>query len=234
MSSGVAGVPLLPIRHPDLWLGGHDHAGLGAIDAGLPRPLGARDLAVLELLRVLAHVPDVAERCPARTSRACPRSVSPFQADDVVDDRGLDAEDLLRLVEHRSRRLDWTLRLAICLGVDPAAAARKRPVRVVRSGTPANSAGSSSIASLPVGEAMGVAVAVGAGVGGVADDATDAAADGEAAIDGAGDEVAVVPPQPATRTTRGRGTRDPADHGTDARSRSPTRGSSAVRQRRSP
>src|SRR5207244_5391507 len=45
----------------DDWLGLHEDAGHGAVDAGPPAALGAHDVPVrVELLGVLAEVPDVA------------------------------------------------------------------------------------------------------------------------------------------------------------------------------
>jgi hypothetical protein len=55
---GLARVVLLPVRVADLWLGRHDDAGLGTIHPGLPRTLGADDLAVLVLGALFTEIPD--------------------------------------------------------------------------------------------------------------------------------------------------------------------------------
>lgn len=56
----LAGQVLQSMRDTDPWLRGHDDARLRAGYAGLPRSARADDLSVLELLRRLAQVPDVA------------------------------------------------------------------------------------------------------------------------------------------------------------------------------
>src|SRR4029450_3533586 len=56
----LALVVLLPVGVADRRVGLHDDPGQRPVDPGLPRALGALDLAVLVVLGVLAHVPDVA------------------------------------------------------------------------------------------------------------------------------------------------------------------------------
>src|SRR5919197_74451 len=56
----VARVVLLAVRLALPRLAGHDDAGLRAVDSRLPGIARPAELAVLDLARVLAHVPDVA------------------------------------------------------------------------------------------------------------------------------------------------------------------------------
>ena len=125
---GFALVVLLAVGLADLWRSRHDDAGLGAVHAGLPGALRA-DLAVGVLLRLLAEVPDV----PVTVLGVPVERVLDHLAvlaHHVVHDRGGDAEDLSRLVGDGD--LDLLLAaLAVGFAVDPAAARRHRPVRVV-------------------------------------------------------------------------------------------------------
>src|SRR5262249_19381996 len=56
---GFTAQVLLPVGRTDLDVPRHHDAGLRAVDPRLPRALRAGDAPVLELLGVLAHVPDV-------------------------------------------------------------------------------------------------------------------------------------------------------------------------------
>ena len=93
LSSALPGVVLLAVGEPGLGVGGHDHARLGAVDAGLERAGAGRDLApFLHSTVSLAQVPDVAvgvlrvpiERvldhvCRARLTRSWTiRATTPF------------------------------------------------------------------------------------------------------------------------------------------------------------
>src|SRR5207249_9367461 len=95
----VSWVVLLPIGLAGLWAARHDDPGLGAVDAGLPRVGRLHELAVMELARVLAEVPDVPQlvlRVPVKR----PFDRLAARANGVAHDRAGHAEDLLRLVRH--------------------------------------------------------------------------------------------------------------------------------------
>jgi hypothetical protein len=126
---GLALRVLLPVGEPDLGIGRHRDSGLGAVDAGLPRPGGRDDRAALQLLRVLAEVPDVAV---AILGVPVPRVLHDptVGADDVVHDGRLDAEDRARPVGDRHHDPPEAA-LAVLLAVDPPAAREERQVRVV-------------------------------------------------------------------------------------------------------
>src|SRR5712691_1411846 len=94
---GVARVVLLAIDVPDARIGFHHDAGLRAFDSGLPRPVAANPLAVDEVRRVLAEVPDV----PMLVLRVPVEGLLLTLAPDqylIEDDGRTDAEDHLRLV----------------------------------------------------------------------------------------------------------------------------------------
>src|SRR5919197_3559959 len=92
----VARVVLLAVRLALPRLAGHDDAGLRAVDSRLPGIARPAELAVLDLARVLAHVPDVAGLVlgvPVEGSldRLAPRG------DGVANDGAANAQDRLRL-----------------------------------------------------------------------------------------------------------------------------------------
>src|SRR5205085_737079 len=96
----VALVVLLPAELPQARVGGHEDAGLSAVNAGRPGALGAGDATVrVQFGGVLAEVPDVAARVLAvPVDRALAEAAS--QVEPVVDDDAGDAGDRLRLVCH--------------------------------------------------------------------------------------------------------------------------------------
>ena len=96
---GLALVELLAVGVAGLGGGEHDDPGQRPIDAGLPRSVRRRDLAVLVLGRLLAQVPDVALRVLAvPVERVLDQGA--VLEDAVADDRRRDAHDHLRLGEH--------------------------------------------------------------------------------------------------------------------------------------
>ena len=125
----LVGVVLLPVGEARLGIRRKRDTRLGAVHAGLPGALGGHELAVLELLRVLAEVPDV----PGRVLRVPVERVLDHPAllgHDVVDDERIDPGDrLLAVGDGDDDTLDVSL--AVRLAVDPAAARLHRPVGVV-------------------------------------------------------------------------------------------------------
>jgi hypothetical protein len=91
---GLAGQVLLAVGGADDGCGGDDDPGFGAIDTGEPRARGADDLAALELLGVLAEVPDVAGSVLGVVVEGVLDDLAGEAADVVDDDRG-DAGDEL-------------------------------------------------------------------------------------------------------------------------------------------
>jgi len=124
----LALVVLLPEGEPRPRIAGNQDAGLCAVDARLPGSFGGH-LAVVELLRVLAEVPDV----PVRVLRVPVVRVLlhlPVLRQDIVHDERVDAEDPLRFV--RDRHLGAAdVPFGVRLAVHPAASVAHRPVRIV-------------------------------------------------------------------------------------------------------
>ena len=127
---GLARVVLLPVGHADLRLGGEQDARQRSVDARLPGARVAGGLAVLELGRVLAEVPEVAVvvlRVPVERVL----DGHAVLGHEVVDDPRLDTHNRARPVGHRY--LDALLALA----VDPHGSGRHRPERMVDLGAEA-------------------------------------------------------------------------------------------------
>src|SRR3954451_20333825 len=96
---GVADVVLLIVLLTDARVRGHEQPGPGALDAGVPRALGALDRPVLDRRRVLAEVPDVpAQVLDVVVLRGLDDAAVLVAA--VVDDDAADAVDDLRLARH--------------------------------------------------------------------------------------------------------------------------------------
>ena len=115
------------------WLRGHQHARLRAVDARLPRPFLGDRLAVLELRRVLAEVPDVAGGV-LRVPVVGVLDQLAVLGDRVADDTRLDPRrHALGAVRDGD---DDALNAAVAAGlaVDPAHARPHGPVRVVDDG----------------------------------------------------------------------------------------------------
>src|SRR5262245_6099094 len=118
-AGGVGRVVILPVDGAGSRPTAHDHARLGAVDTRLPRIACTHETAVLQLERVLAHVPDIpllVLRIPVE------RPLERLSAlrDGVAYDGASHAEDVLDLMRH-----DHVVRL--CDAVADAAIVEGRP-----------------------------------------------------------------------------------------------------------
>src|SRR5205823_4402471 len=97
---GLTGwVVLLPVAVARLRIAGHDDSRLGAVDPRLPRVACLNEMSVLQLQRVLAHVPDVA-LLVLRVPVEGPLDRAPVFGNRIPDDCAADAEDPLGLTSH--------------------------------------------------------------------------------------------------------------------------------------